>query len=133
MPRRPLLLLVACAVCAAVVSAAPAHRLSQAPSCPILPASNHFNQRVDRLPVASNSTTLIASIGADASAKADFGSGLYEGAPIGIPYKVVRGSQRRVPVTFEYADESDGSRYPIPRNAPIEGGANADGDRHVLI
>jgi hypothetical protein len=133
MPRRVLLLLLACAACTAAVASAPAHRLAQAPRCPVLPASNHFNQRVDRLPVASNSATLIASIGADASAKADFGSGLYEGAPIGIPYKVVRGSQRRVPVTFEYADESDGSRYPIPRNAPIEGGANADGDRHVLI
>jgi hypothetical protein len=36
-------------------------------------------------------------------------------------------------VTFEYADESDGSRYPIPRDAPIEGGPDADGDRHVLL
>ena len=133
MPRRAVLLLVACAAGAVAVSAAPAHRLAQAPRCPILPPSNHFNQRVDRLPVASNSATLIASIGRDASAKADFGSGTYDGGPIGIPYKVVSGSQRRVAVTFEYADESDGSRYPIPRGVPIEGGANADGDRHVLL
>jgi hypothetical protein len=133
MPRRALLILVACAACAAAVSSAPAHRLPQAPRCPILPASNAFNQRVDRLPVASNSATLVASIGADATAKADFGSGLYDGGPIGIPYTVVRGTQRRVPVSFEYADESDGTRYPIPRGAPIEGGANAGGDRHVLL
>jgi hypothetical protein len=133
MPRRALLILVACAACAVAVSSAPAHRLPQAPRCPILPASNPFNQRVDRLPVASDSATLVASIGADGTAKADFGSGLYDGGPIGIPYNVVRGAQRRVPVSFEYADESDGTRYPIPRGTPIEGGANADGDRHVLL
>jgi hypothetical protein len=133
MPRRALMILVACVACAAAAGAAGAHRLPNAPRCPILPASHPFNQRVDRLPVASNSATLVNSIGADATAKADFGSDLYEGGPIGIPYKVVRGTQRRVPVTFEYADESDGSRYPIPRNVPIEGGRNADGDRHVLI
>ncbi|MEY2514584.1 MAG: hypothetical protein QOJ89_1942 [bacterium] len=133
MPRRALLLLVACAASAVAVTAATAHRLPQAPRCPILPASNHFNQRVDRLPVASDSATLIGSIGLDATAKADFGSGTYDGGPIGIPYKVVRGSQKRVPVAFEYADESDGSRYPIPAGVPIEGGANAGGDRHVLL
>jgi hypothetical protein len=131
--RRVLLILVACAAGAAAVSAASAHRLPQAPRCPILPASNHFNQRVDALPVAANSSTLIASIGADATAKADFGSGLWEGGPIGIPYKVVRGSQKRVPVTFEYADESDKGPYPLPANVPIEGGRNADGDRHVIV
>lgn len=128
-----LLILVACAAGAATVSAAGAHRLAQAPRCPILPASNHFNQRVDALPVAANSSTLIASIGADATAKADFGSGLWEGGPIGIPYKVVRGSQKRVPVTFAYADESDKGPYPLPANVPIEGGRNADGDRHVIV
>jgi hypothetical protein len=133
MPRRVLLLLVVCAACAAAVAGAPAQRLPQAPRCPILPASNHFNRRVDRLPVAADSATLIGSIGLDATAKADFGSGTYDGGPIGIPYRVVRGSQKRVPVTFEYADESDGSRYPIPRDAPIEGGPDADGDRHVLL
>ena len=128
-----LLILVACSAGAAAVSAAGAHRLAQAPRCPILPASNHFNQRVDALPVAANSSTLIASIGADATAKADFGSGLWEGGPIGIPYKVVRGSQKRVPVTFAYADESDKGPYPLPANVPIEGGRNADGDRHVIV
>jgi hypothetical protein len=130
---RVLLILAACAACAVAVSAAGAQRLPQAPRCPILPASNPFHQRVDGLPVAADSATLIDSIGADASAKADFGSGTYDGGPIGIPYKVVKGTQKRVPVTFAYADESDKGPYPIPANAPIEGGPNADGDRHVLI
>ena len=38
-----------------------------------------------------------------------------------------------MPVSFEYADESDGRRYPIPPNAPIEGGRSSGGDRHVLL
>jgi hypothetical protein len=131
--RRALLILVACAGCAAAFSVASAHRLPQAPRCPILPASNPFNQRVDALPVAANSATLVSSIGAGAPAKADFGAGLYDGGPIGIPYKVVRETQRRVPVTFEYASESDRGPYPLPANVPIEGGRNADGDRHVIV
>ena len=132
-PTRVVIILAVCALGALAASGAGAHRLPQAPRCPILPASNPFNQRVDGLPVAANSATLVDSIGADATAKADFGSGTYDGGPIGIPYKVVKGSQKRVPVTFDYADESDGSRYPLPKNVPIEGGANADGDRHVLV
>ena len=67
---------------------------------------------------------------------ADFGSGLYDGSRIGIPFVVVHG--RTTPksrVSFEYADESDKGPYPIPKNPPVEGApAHAnDGDRHVLI
>jgi hypothetical protein len=132
MPRRALAAVLLAAAVVAIPTAS-AHRLPKAPACPILPKGNAFNQRVDRLPVAANSQTLVDSIGADAGFHADFGSGAYDGGPIGIPYTVVSRKQRKVPVTFEYADESDGRSYPIPANAPIEGGANADGDRHVLI
>jgi hypothetical protein len=38
-----------------------------------------------------------------------------------------------VPVSFDYADESDRGRYPIPARAPIEGGRSSDGDRHVIV
>ena len=38
-----------------------------------------------------------------------------------------------MPVTFDYADESDPGPYPIPANAPIEGGPASTGDRHVLV
>ena len=34
---------------------------------------------------------------------------------------------------FGYADESDKVRYPIPRGVHIEGGRDADGDRHALL
>jgi hypothetical protein len=123
------------AVAIALVIAVPggAHRLSKAPHCPVFPASNAWNERVDKLPVAANSATLVSSIGLDAGVHADFGSGTYGGGPIGIPYTVVGKSQKRVPVTFDYADESDKGPYPLPANAPIEGGRNSDGDRHVLV
>ena len=140
MPRRALAvaLAVLVAVLAAVVAAlvippAGAQRLPKAPGCPVLPQSNAFNQRVDALPRAANSQALVSSIGLDAQFHADFGSGTYDGGPIGIPYTVVRKTQKKVPVTFDYADESDRGPYPIPPRAPIEGGANADGDRHVLV
>src|ERR671915_444666 len=64
---------------------AEALRLPSAPRCPIFPVSNPWNQRVDRLPVARDSATIIRSIGLDDHVHADFGSGLWNGGPIGIP------------------------------------------------
>ncbi|MDQ3777626.1 MAG: hypothetical protein M3310_01980 [Actinomycetota bacterium] len=104
-----------------------------APECPVFPASNPWNQRVDRLPVAANSEAIIRAIGSNETLHPDFGSGRWEGAPIGIPITVVRGRQPKVPVRFEYADESDPGPYPIPRGVAIEGGRQSDGDRHALI
>lgn len=104
-----------------------------ATSCPMFPASSHWHARVSALPVAGNSARLVASVGVTAGLKADFGSGSWDGGPIGIPYVVVPGDQPKVRVTFDYADESDPGPYPVPAHPPIEGGAAADGDRHVLI
>jgi len=97
--------------------------------CPVFPASSPWNQRVDGLPVHPRSDAMVQAIGTDETVHPDFGSGTYEGRPIGIPYQVVSKSQRRAKVTFEYADESDRGPYPIPRKPRIEGG----GDRHVLL
>jgi hypothetical protein len=119
------------AVGAASASAPP--RLAQAPACPLFPASSPWNQRVDKLPVAADSDRLVASIGLDDHMHADFGSGLWEGGPIGIPITVVRGTQAKTRVSFDYADESDKGPYPIPANVAIEGGRASDGDRHALI
>jgi hypothetical protein len=103
--------------------------------CPVFPATSVWNQAVDKLPVAANSAQMIASIGVDSSLHPDFGSGLYDGSQIGIPYVVVHGA--KIPksrVKFDYADESDQGPYPIPRNVPIEGQPHPnDGDRHALI
>jgi hypothetical protein len=103
--------------------------------CPVFPATSVWNQRVDALPVASDSAALIASIGLASPVHADFGSGLWDGSRIGIPYVVVHGKQTaKAHVAFDYADESDKGPYPIPANVPIEGQpAVTDGDRHALI
>jgi hypothetical protein len=101
--------------------------------CPAFPRNNQWNLRVDRLPVHRNSGHLMRSIGLDAYVHADFGSGHYAGAPIGIPYRTVSKHQPRVPVSFDYADESDRGRYPIPRNMPVEGGRGSSGDRHLIV
>ncbi|MEA2155625.1 MAG: hypothetical protein QOE11_1765 [Solirubrobacteraceae bacterium] len=126
---------MAIGLAAAIIAtaSASAHRLPGAARCPVLPRSNAFNQRVDALPVARDSAALTRSIGLDATAHADFGAGTFDGGPIGIPYDVVRGSQRRVPVAFDFAGESDRGPYPIPATAHIEGGRHANGDRHVLV
>jgi hypothetical protein len=127
------------AVAATALVAALAGSAGRAPTlagCPVFPASNPWNTPVDKLPVAADSAALIASIGSSAGVHADFGSGLWNGSRIGIPYVVVHGSSTaKSRVSFVYADESDRGPYPIPPNVPIEGApAHAgEGDRHVLI
>jgi hypothetical protein len=97
--------------------------------CPLFPISSPWNQPVDKLPVAKDSAAIIRSIGLDSPVHADFGSGLYDGQIIGIPYNVVSSAQPKVRVSFEYADESDKGPYPIPPTPKIEGGS----DHHILI
>jgi hypothetical protein len=75
--------------------------------CPAFPEDNPWNQRVDRLPVARGSAAIVDSIGADTGLHPDFGSGLWDGAPIGIPITIVRAGVPKVRVAFDYADESD--------------------------
>ena len=101
--------------------------------CPIFPGDNVWNARVDLLPVDPRSADYIATIGPGTGLHPDFGSGTWDGGPIGIPYAIVPGGQPPVPVTFDYADESDPGPYPIPADAPIEGGPASSGDRHVLL
>ena len=125
--------LVATVVTVAVPALVSAHPLPGAPSCSVFPANNPWNQRVDRLPIAKNSAAIIASIGLNDPVHPDFGSGLYDGEPIGIPFAVVGSSTRKVPVTFQYASESDKRPYPLPRGVPIEGGYGSTGDRHVIV
>jgi hypothetical protein len=129
---RRLSLLLALGAAVAVPALVSAHPLPGAPGCEVFPPNNPWNQRVDRLPVAPNSTRLIASIGLGDPVHPDFGT-VYDGAPNGIPFTVVSNQTRRVPVQFQYADESDRGPYPIPPNAPIEGGPRSSGDRHVIL
>ncbi len=93
--------------------------------------NTYWSEPVTDAPVNPNSEALIASIGADTGLHPDFGCCWH--GPFGIPYMVVDSSTAPVPVSFDTADESDPGPYPIPADAPIEGGAGADGDRHVLV
>jgi hypothetical protein len=95
------------------------------------PADNWWNTDISADPVDPNSATLIASCGVR-GLHPDFGT-VYAGAPNGIPFVVVHGTQPKVSVSFQYQDESDPGPYPVPPNAPIEGGATSGGDRHVLV
>jgi hypothetical protein len=88
---------------------------------------------VDTLPRDPLSDDYVNAIGADVGLHPDFGSGLWEGGPIGIPYSLVSGDQKPVDISFYYPDESDSVPYPIPHDALIEGGADSDGDRHILL
>jgi hypothetical protein len=99
----------------------------------VFPADNPWNQDVSNEPVDPNSANLIAGMGLGTSLHPDFGT-VWNGAPNGIPYVVVSGAQAKVPITFTaYGDESDPGPYPVPSDAPVEGGPSGTGDRHVIV
>jgi hypothetical protein len=99
----------------------------------MFPADNYWNTPINTLPVDSHSAAYINSIGGTTNLHPDFGSGLWDGGKIGIPYNVVDGSVPKVNVTFSIDDQSDAGPYPIPTNVAIEGGDPTSGDRHILI
>ena len=97
--------------------------------CPLFPENNIWNVPVDHLPVHARSNQWINSIGRDTGFHMDFGSGTWDGGPIGIPYNIVGDVVPKVSVSFYYLDESDPGPYPIPNNPRIEYGS----DHHILI
>src|SRR5271155_2584864 len=99
--------------------------------CPILPPEDPLNEEIANAPVNPNSASYVASIGLSAHLHPDFGTT----PSYGIPYTVVGPEQLKVPIKFtKYRSESDPGPYPIPPNAPIEGGGkNGHGDKHVLV
>lgn len=99
----------------------------------VFPFDNAWNEDISNSPVDPNSNNLIAGIGLNANLHPDFGT-VWNGAPNGIPYIVVSGSQTRVPINFTaFGSQSDPGPYPVPANAPVEGGPNGTGDRHVIV
>ncbi|WP_230689245.1 hypothetical protein [Catellatospora paridis] len=120
------------------VSAAASPKAAASPSatagpCGVFPANSVWRADVSKLPVHRSSGALVNSIGAAAHMHPDFGAGLWEGAPIGIPVTTVKPGQKTVKVTFEYAGESDKGPYPVTADAKVEGGRSSDGDRHVIL
>jgi len=101
--------------------------------CTVFPADNPWNTDVSDFPLHPDSDAFIDSIGRDTGLHPDFGT-VWDGAPIGIPYVLVDSSTPAVPIDYTlYGDESDPGPFPIPSDAPIEGGPDSDGDRHVLV
>jgi hypothetical protein len=99
----------------------------------VFPADNPWNTDVSGYPIHPDSLTFIDSIGLDGELHPSFGT-VWEGAPNGIPYRVVGNGQAMAPVTYTaYGDESDPGPFPVPDDAPVEGGAGSDGDRHVIV
>lgn len=131
-----LCLLVACGSAQGELGDGPGEAPSLA-GCDVFPADHVWNARVDHLPVHEDSAAFVDTIGAAATVHPDFGSGLWQGAPIGIPYTTVSAGQPPVDVTFYYPGESDPGPYPIPADAPVEGappgGVAPGGDRHVIV
>ena len=99
-------------------------------NCPMFPADNFWNTRVDNLPIHPNSGAWIESIGRGEGFHMDFGSGEWDGGPIGIPYNVVSGTTvNQFTLDFYYPDESDPGPYPLPENPNREWGS----DHHILV
>ena len=102
--------------------------------CAVFPPDNPWNTDISAYPVHPNSDNFIANINGwgNDTLHADFGSYIY----YGIPYTIVASTQPSLPITYDpqgYPDESDPGPYPIPPDAPIEGGPDSTGDRHVLV
>ena len=101
--------------------------------CQVLPVDNVWNMPIDQLPVDIRSDEYITTIGRNIALHPDFGAN-WNGGPFGIPYVIVPPNQALAPIHFTaYGTESDPGPYPIPPSAPIEGGVNSTGDRHVLV
>ena len=101
----------------------------QISGCPVLPADNVWNTPIDQLPKAAESETYLGKIGLAKALHPDFGPE----AETGIPFAVIRASQKRVKVEFDNREDSDLGNYPLPGDASIEGGPSSTGDRHVLL
>jgi hypothetical protein len=95
--------------------------------CQIFPASNWWNTDISQYPLDPLSSKYVAAL--PGNLHPDFGSN----PNYGIPFDIVPSTQKKVPVHFHYASQSDPGPYPIPPNAQIEGGRHSNGDRHVLV
>ncbi|MFD9303363.1 hypothetical protein ACFWCB_12020 [Streptomyces sp. NPDC060048] len=102
-------------------------------SCRTSLPDSFWRAPVDALPVHPNSSRYVSSIGATEPLHPDFGSGLADGEPFGIPITVSDATVPESKVTLDIAEESDPSGYRIPPTAKIENGPASDGDRHVVV
>jgi hypothetical protein len=127
-------LIVTAALDGAGSAGATATRTLPHSTCAVFPADNYWHADVSKLPVNRHSGQWMSHMSPGSNLHPDFGPSYgAQPVPYGIPYTVVPHSHPRVHVHFTYASESDDVGYPLGSDSKIEGGVNADGDRHVLI
>jgi len=102
--------------------------------CTIFPADNAWNTRIDdtrKFPVHAKWSTYMTTMNLTKQLHPDWGD--WSTNHYGIPWQTVGAGQAKVPMTFQYSDESDPGPYPFPPDAKVEGGAGSGGDMHVLV
>jgi hypothetical protein len=102
--------------------------------CPIFPVDSPWNTRIDdptKFPVHPQWATYQTKMSLTTHLHPDWGN--WSTDHYGIPWQTVPATQPTVPMTFDYADESDPGPYPFPADAKVEGGAGSGGDMHVLV
>lgn len=114
--------------------------LADAEALQFFPTDNLINKDISKETIDPNSAAIIANIGSSVNLHPDFGSGTWQGLPIGIPFNVVCGNQTKVAITYSansydgnYGAESDPGPMPIPADAKIEGNGTMNNDKHVLV
>lgn len=95
----------------------------------MFPADSPWNTRIDSLPVSPRAAQYRANMAPTTHLHADWGNWSTDG--YGIPWQTVPATQSLVPISFDYADESDLGPYPIPSSPLIEG--HGTGDAHMLL
>src|ERR1700754_2170000 len=102
--------------------------------CPVFPGNSWWHADVSKLPKRRRSDQWMARMSPERNLHPDFGPSYgAQPAPYGIPITVVPGSHPKVPVRFDYASESDRTRYPLGPYTKVEGGQWASGDRHTVV
>jgi hypothetical protein len=78
----------------------------------VFPKNNPWNEDISKRPVHPDSDKMIASVGKDKTVRVNFD----------MAFILVPSHQPKVEVKLKSPDESDKGPYPVPDNAPIEGG-----------
>lgn len=124
------------ALALSIAASAPAVAGSTIPGtrCPAFPADSIWHADVSKLPRHARSAAWMANMSPGSRLHPDFGPSFGELAgPYGIPVTVVSGKHAKVRVSFDYAGESDRTRYPLSSRTKIEGWQLDWGDRHAVI
>ncbi len=93
----------------------------------VFPPTNPWRTDISAAPVDALSAIYLAAISTK-PLRMEFGSALYNGGPLGIPYIVVNNATPMTQLAISYPQESDPGPYPFPPNTPVEWGS----DKHAI-